>query len=177
MTLIIIHAYNVSIKSLKETRMKYIWAPWRIRYVRGAKQVGCFLCENPAQQKDAETYILYRGKYNFIIMNSFPYNPGHLLVAPYRHNGNVEELTVEERNEHFELIIKAVSVLRKALSPAGFNTGANLGRVAGAGLADHFHSHIVPRWNGDTNFVPVLSDVRIIPQALADTYEDLKKVF
>jgi ATP adenylyltransferase len=157
--------------------MKHIWAPWRIRYVRGEKQAGCFLCQNPAQQNDTETYILFRGKHNFIIMNSFPYNPGHLLVAPYRHNGLVEELTADERNEHFELVSRAIVALKKAFNPGGFNIGANLGRAAGAGVEDHFHSHIVPRWNGDTNFVPVLSDVRVLPQALADTYEDLRKLF
>jgi ATP adenylyltransferase len=157
--------------------MKYIWAPWRIRYVRGNKQAGCFLCQNPALENDAETYILFRGKYNFIVMNSFPYNPGHLLVAPYRHNGNVEDLSAEERNEHFELVSKSIVALKKALNPGGFNIGSNLGKVAGAGVEDHFHSHIVPRWNGDTNFVPVLSDVRIVPQALADSYKDLKKLF
>src|SRR3972149_5593610 len=136
--------------------MKYLWAPWRIGYVRGVKPEGCFLCQNPARQKDAETYILYRGKHNFIVMNSFPYNPGHLLVAPYRHIGNLEELTPVERGEHFELITRAVVALKKALNPGGFNFGANLGCVAGAGVEDHFHSHVVPRWNGDTNFVPVL---------------------
>jgi ATP adenylyltransferase len=106
-------------------------------------------------------------------LNSFPYNPGHLLVAPYRHNGLLEELTAAERNEHFEMVARAVKVLKKELNPGGLNIGANLGRVAGAGVEDHFHSHIVPRWNGDTNFVPVLSDVRVVPQALADTYDAL----
>ena len=153
--------------------MKYLWAPWRISYIRSEKPRGCFLCDKPSEDNDRENYILYRGVKNFILLNSYPYNPGHLLVAPYRHTGNMEELAEDERNEHFALVSRCISVLKKELDPEGLNIGANLGKVAGAGLADHFHSHIVPRWNGDTNFVPVLGDVRVVPQALADTYEAL----
>jgi ATP adenylyltransferase len=153
--------------------MKYIWAPWRIQYIKSEKPKGCFLCDYPDEDKDKEHYILFRGKKNFIILNSFPYNPAHLLVAPYRHTGNPEELSSEERNEHFEMVSRCIKVLKKELNPAGFNIGANLGKVAGAGLEDHFHTHIVPRWNGDTNFVSVLGDVRVVPQALADTYDAL----
>ena len=156
--------------------MKYIWAPWRIPYIRGEKPEGCFLCTKPAEDKDKENYILYRGKDNYILLNSYPYNPGHLLVAPFRHC-HLEELSGAERNEHFELVSRSIRVLKEELKPAGFNFGANLGKVAGAGLEDHFHSHIVPRWNGDTNFIPVLADIRIVPQALADTYEALRGKF
>ena len=157
--------------------MKYIWAPWRIQYIRGEKPEGCILCTKPAEDKDKANYLLYRGKKNFIIMNSYPYNPGHLLVAPYRHIGNLEELTAAERNEHFELVSRSIQVLKEVLKPGGLNIGANLGKVAGAGIADHFHSHIVPRWNGDNNFIPVLADVRIVPQALAETYATLRGKF
>jgi ATP adenylyltransferase len=153
--------------------MKFIWAPWRIQYIRSEKPKGCILCDKPAEEKDKENYILYRGAKNFIMLNAFPYNPGHLLVAPYRHAGSLIELTAAERNEHYELVSRSVKVLKEVINPAGFNIGANLGKVAGAGIDDHFHSHIVPRWNGDTNFVPVLADVRVVPQALADTYEAL----
>jgi ATP adenylyltransferase len=153
--------------------MKHIWAPWRIQYIQGEKQKGCFICEKAAENKDKENYILYRGVKNLILLNSFPYNPGHLLVAPYRHIGNIEDLTAEERNENFELVSRSIKVLKEISKPDGFNIGANLGKVAGAGLEGHFHSHIVPRWNGDTNFVPVLGDVRVVPQALADTYDAL----
>jgi ATP adenylyltransferase len=153
--------------------MKYLWAPWRIRYIRSEKPKGCILCDLPAQNKDKENYILFRGKKNFIMLNSFPYNPGHLMIAPFRHTGNLEDLTAEERNEHYELVCRCISVLKKELNPGGFNMGANLGGVAGAGVEDHFHSHVVPRWNGDTNYVPVLGDVRVVPQALADTYDAL----
>lgn len=157
--------------------MKYIWAPWRIQYIKSEKPKGCILCDKPAENKDRENYVLFRGKKNYIMLNAFPYNPGHLLIAPYRHIGNLEELTAEERNEHYELVCQCIRVLKKELNPGGFNMGANLGKVAGAGVEDHFHSHIVPRWNGDTNYVPVLGDVRVVSQALADTYDALQGKF
>jgi ATP adenylyltransferase len=153
--------------------MKHIWAPWRIEYIRLKHSPTCILCDKPKETKDKENYIVYRGKKNFIMLNSYPYNPGHLLIAPYRHIGNLEELTEAERNEHYELMSRSIVVLKKVFGPAGFNIGANLGKVAGAGIDDHFHSHIVPRWQGDNNYMPVLASVRIIPQALADTYESL----
>jgi ATP adenylyltransferase len=153
--------------------MKHIWAPWRIQYIRAEKPAGCILCDKPKEDKDIENYILYRGKKNFIMLNCYPYNPGHLLIAPYRHVGTPEELTEDERNEHFELICRSIVVLKAEFKPSGFNTGANIGKVAGAGIDDHFHSHIVPRWQGDTNYIPVLADIRIMPQALEDTYTTL----
>jgi ATP adenylyltransferase len=157
--------------------MKYIWAPWRIDYIKGEKPEGCILCDKPKEEKDAENYILYRGRNNFIMLNCYPYNPGHLLIAPYRHIDTPEALTAAERNEHFELISRSIAVLKRELKPAGFNTGSNLGKVAGAGIEDHFHSHIVPRWQGDTNYIPVLGDIRVVPQALADTYKALADKF
>jgi len=153
--------------------MEHIWAPWRIQYILEEKPGGCILCDKPKEDKDVQNYILYRGDKNFIIMNSYPYNPGHLLVAPYRHTPDLEELTEEERNEHFELVSRSIRVLKDVFQPGGFNIGANIGKVAGAGIDDHFHSHIVPRWQGDTNYVPVLADIRVVPQALADTYKAL----
>lgn len=157
--------------------MKHTWAPWRIEYIRMAKPQSCILCDKPKKKRDAQNYILYRGEKNFIMLNAYPYNPGHLLVAPYRHIGSLEELTESERNEHFTLVSRGIEVLKAQLKPAGFNIGANLGRVAGAGIDDHFHSHIVPRWQGDDNFMPVLADTKVIPQALEDTYQDLKGRF
>jgi len=157
--------------------MKYIWAPWRIEYIRAEKPAGCILCDLPAEKKDVKNYILYRGKLNFIMLNSYPYNPGHLLIAPYRHVDSLEKLTDSERNEHYKLVSRSIVVLREAFKPAGFNMGANLGRVAGAGIEDHFHSHIVPRWQGDTNYITVLADIRVVPQALADTYRILAGKF
>ncbi len=157
--------------------MKFIWAPWRIEYIRAEKPAGCILCDKPKEDRDKDNYILYRGKKNFIMLNSYPYNPGHLLIAPYRHIGTLEDLTEAERNEHYELMSRSIVVLKKVFKPAGFNIGANLGRVAGAGIEDHFHSHIVPRWQGDNNFMPVLGKVKVIPQALADTYATLAGKF
>jgi ATP adenylyltransferase len=157
--------------------MERIWAPWRIEYILMEKPEECILCEKPKEDKDTQNYILCRGDKNFIILNSYPYNPGHLMVAPYRHIGSLEELTEEERNEHFEMVGRSIKALKEAFNPSGFNIGANIGKVAGAGIADHFHSHIVPRWQGDTNFMTVLTDVRVLPQALAETYEILKGKF
>ena len=154
--------------------MERIWAPWRIQYIQMEKPEGCILCEKPKENKDVPNYILYRGDKNFVILNSYPYNPGHLMVAPYRHVASLEELTEEERQEHFEIVSRSVKVLRQVFKPGGFNIGINLGKAAGAGIEDHFHTHIVPRWQGDTNFMPVLADVRVLPEALADTYQKLK---
>jgi len=106
-------------------------------------------------------------------MNSFPYNPGHLMIAPYRHVANLEDLTDEERNEHFEIVSRSVRVLKQVFKSEGFNIGINLGRVAGAGIEDHFHTHIVPRWGGDTNFMPVIAEAKVLPEALAETYKKL----
>ena len=160
--------------------MESIWAPWRIRYIDQAKEgkaEGCFLCDKPKEDKDTGNYILHRGQKNFVILNSYPYNPGHLMVAPYRHVDSPEKLTDEERQEHYELVTKSLGVLREVFKPGGFNVGMNLGRVAGAGVDDHIHTHIVPRWGGDTNFMPVMADVRVLPEALAESYEKLKGKF
>lgn len=157
--------------------MERMWAPWRMQFIRMKKSKGCFLCDNPDKDDDVQNYILYRGSKNFVILNSYPYNPGHLMVAPYRHVASLEDLTEEERNEHFEIVNRCLKVLREEISPEGFNIGMNLGKASGAGIADHIHTHIVPRWQGDTNFIPVLTDVKVIPEALAETYERLKDKF
>jgi len=157
--------------------MEHIWAPWRIQYIQRKEPKGCILCEKPAEDDDAQNYILYRGSKNFIIMNTYPYNPGHLMVAPYRHIASLDELTEEERHEHFEVVSRVIKVLREAFHPGGFNIGVNIGKVAGTGVDDHVHTHIVPRWQGDTNFIGVLADTRVIPEALAETYQKLKDKF
>ena len=154
--------------------MERIWAPWRIQYIRQEKTEGCILCEKPRQNEDTPNYILYRGDKNYIILNIYPYNPGHLMVTPYRHVASLEELTEEERNEHFEIVSRCIRSLRQVFNPDGFNIGVNLGKVAGAGIVDHFHTHIVPRWQGDTNFMPVLSEIRVIPESLDKIYQQLK---
>ncbi|MBA7682013.1 AP-4-A phosphorylase [subsurface metagenome] len=157
--------------------MRQIWAPWRIEYIQMEKSAGCILCDKPKQNNDAANYILYRGSKNFIMLNSYPYNPGHLMTAPYRHIASLEELTDEERNEHFEIVSRGIKVLKEVFNPSGFNIGINMGKVAGAGIDDHFHTHTVPRWQGDTNFMPVISNIRVIPEALAETYKKLKEKF
>ena len=154
--------------------MEQIWAPWRMPYILQAEKGGCFLCEKPREEKDESNLILYRGKGNFIILNAFPYNPGHLMVAPYRHLGRLEDLTDVESEEHFSMIKLGVKLLTEVISPAGFNIGVNLGKVAGAGLDDHIHTHIVPRWQGDTNFMPAVATTKVLPEALAETYKKLK---
>jgi len=157
--------------------MEQIWAPWRMEYIRMAKPEGCILCEKPAQDCDVANYILHRGGKNFVIMNTYPYNPGPLLIAPYRHLGGLDDLNDEERNEHFVLVCRCLELLREKFHPDGFNVGINMGKVAGAGIDSHVHTHVVPRWQGDVNFMPVISDVRVVPEALAETFEKLKGGF
>ena len=153
--------------------MEYLWAPWRIEYIKKVKEEGCIFCQKPAEESDAANYILYRGQKNFIIMNSYPYNPGHLMIAPYRHVAGLDELSDEELGEHYKMVAQSTRILTQVFKPDGFNIGMNLGRIAGAGIDKHIHSHIVPRWAGDTNFIPVLADTRVINEALEETYQKL----
>jgi ATP adenylyltransferase len=154
--------------------MENLWAPWRAEYILRTEKVGCFLCQKPKENKDETNFILHRGQSNFIILNSFPYNPGHLLIAPYRHIGNPDALTAGEVEEHFSLLKLCLRLLTEVAKPAGFNIGMNLGKVSGAGLDDHLHTHVVPRWLGDTNFMAVISNTRVLPEALTATYKKLK---
>lgn len=152
--------------------MNKIFAPWRERFFR-EKREGCFFCENPKKNDDGKNFILVRGEKNFIIMNKYPYSSGHLMVAPFRHVTDIEELTAEEQAEHFEMVITAKKML-KVLNPDSFNIGMNLGKTAGAGF-EHIHTHVVPRWLGDTNFMPVIAETKVIPEALDSTYKKLKE--
>ena len=154
--------------------METLWAPWRIEYILSKKPQGCIFCTKPRDDNDLGNLILHRGKHHFIIMNAFPYNNGHMMVVPYRHTSTLDGWSTEERAEMMELADLGVTVLKRAMRPDGFNIGINMGQVAGAGIADHIHLHIVPRWNGDTNFMPVLSDTRVISEALTATFEKLK---
>jgi len=154
--------------------MEQLWAPWRVEYIRKTREIGCILCQKIKESNDEANLILCRGQNNFIILNAFPYNPGHLMVAPYRHTANLQDLTYEEVKEHFDLVRKGVELLKEVMKPDGFNVGLNLGKVAGAGIEEHLHTHIVPRWQGDTNFMPVLSDTRVISEAVTATYKKLK---
>jgi ATP adenylyltransferase len=160
--------------------MEYLEAPWRIEYIKKAiknEEPGCIMCLKPAAGDDAKNLVLYRGKHNFVMMNMYPYNGGHLMVAPLRHIAQMSLLTPEERHEHIDLVSQCIEILRQVFKPEGFNCGLNLGRIAGAGVDQHLHTHIVPRWAGDTNFMPVLADTRVINEALVDTYTRLKPYF
>jgi ATP adenylyltransferase len=160
--------------------MEYMWAPWRMEYIKqaaGHEEEGCILCDHPARKDDEKNLILYHGKYNYVMMNRYPYNAGHLMVAPERHCNALEGLTDAERDEHFLIVSRCVSILRETFHCDGFNVGLNLGRVAGAGVDQHIHTHIVPRWNGDTNFMPILADTKVINEAIGDTYKMLKPKF
>jgi ATP adenylyltransferase len=143
-------------------------------YIEGEPTGGCIFCEKPAANRDETHWILHRGKTAFTILNAFPYNNGHLMVAPFRHTADLESLEPEEQAEIFGLTQLCVALLRTAFRPDGYNIGMNLGTAAGAGVADHLHLHIVPRWNGDTNFMPVLADTRVLPDSLDNTWRKLR---
>ena len=153
--------------------MKNIWAPWRIDYITAPKNDGCFLCQYFSEDRDRENLILARGPLCAIVMNRYPYNAGHLLVLPYREVPDLAELTQEERHELMDLIVKAQEILTRALRPDGFNTGFNFGEAGGAGIPCHLHCHVVPRWNGDTNFMPVIGNTRVIPDSMNAMWERL----
>jgi ATP adenylyltransferase len=138
---------------------------------------GCFLCAKVKGNRDDESYILYRGELAFVVLNLYPYNPGHLMVAPYTHTGKIEELDTPASAFMWKLTTMVVDVLAAEYKPEGFNIGLNLGRAAGAGLVDHLHVHIVPRWAGDTNFMPVLGEAKVISEGLESTYKRLKPRF
>ncbi len=146
--------------------MKNIWAPWRIEYITGPKNNGCVFCDAPANN---DPLILKKGGLVYAIMNRFPYTAGHCLVLPRRHVGDLTDLTPDETGEIMAMAQDITLAMRKALRPDGFNIGCNIGASAGAGIAEHFHMHIVPRWTGDTNFMPVLDDVHIISEHILQT--------
>lgn len=154
--------------------MDRIWAPWRSVYVGGSHSEGCVFCEKLQSDDDEANLLLLRGDNTIVLMNLYPYNNGHLLIMPKRHVGDIEDLTGEEMSELFQMIQKMIRVLR-AFNPQGFNVGANIGRAAGAGVPGHFHIHVVPRWAGDTNFMPVIGDVRVISESLEETFKKLKE--
>lgn len=153
--------------------MERIWAPWRIEYLENDSVDGCIFCDKPAEDDDRANYLLYRGERAYIIMNRYPYSNGHLMVAPYVHVGRLARLDRSTRGEIMELTARCTEALARVAQPQGFNIGANIGKAAGAGFDEHFHMHIVPRWTGDTNFMAVVGDTRVIPESLDATYERL----
>jgi ATP adenylyltransferase len=156
-----------------------LWTPWRRAFIEGsaAASDACFLCTVPTQTDDKRNYLLYRGERVFTLLNLYPYNTGHLMVAPYAHTGDLANLDASIAQELMALTQRSVGVLRRAYQPDAFNVGMNLGRAAGAGVPDHLHVHVVPRWNGDTNFMPVLGDTKVLPETLDQTYERLAPLF
>jgi ATP adenylyltransferase len=151
-----------------------------MKYIRRFEERGdnsCIFCKGVQQNKDRENLILYRGRSCFIILNKYPYNTGHLMIAPYRHIGELEGLSEEELNELMRLTVLSVKILKREYRPSGLNIGVNIGRAAGAGIEDHIHLHIVPRWVGDTNFMPIISQTKIMPELPHETYDRLKKYF
>lgn len=157
--------------------METLWAPWRMVYVENAWPSSCIFCEAPSTRQDEKNFILYRGKSVFILMNLYPYNPGHIMIAPYRHLDDLQKLSAEEQLELIQAAARSTSLLRQTMNPDGFNLGINQGKSAGAGVEDHLHLHIVPRWNGDTNFMPIMAATKVIPEDLAATYRKLTPVF
>ena len=162
-------------------RLQRLWTPWRMSYIRGSqpKVDGCPFCVLPARgpEHDAESFIVHRGTSAYVILNAFPYNPGHCMVVPFRHVASLAELTTDETTEIAGLCRRATQALTASSGAAAFNIGMNLGAAAGAGIADHLHQHVVPRWSGDTNFMPVVGQTRVLPELLAETYERLVPAF
>ncbi|MCS6803098.1 MAG: HIT domain-containing protein [Chloroflexota bacterium] len=157
--------------------MERLWTPWRFAYVTAEAPKSCVLCEKWASDQDRDNLVLLRGERAFILLNLFPYNPGHLMVAPVAHIASLPALDPAARAEMFELASLATDVLSQVMKPNGFNLGMNLGRSAGAGIADHLHLHVVPRWEGDTNFMPLLANTRVLPETLPQTYDRLRPAF
>lgn len=157
--------------------MRHLWAPWRVGYFSQTPPSGCIFCVKPAEKRDEENLILYRGERAFVMLNAFPYNSGHLLIAPYRHVADLTQLDDTELLEMMHLAQRALQALERAFRPEGYNLGMNLGSVAGAGIIHHLHQHLVPRWGGDTNFMTVLGDCRVLPEMLAATYQRLREAW
>jgi ATP adenylyltransferase len=153
--------------------VKIIWAPWRLDYILGPKDKECIFCTKPRENDDKKNLILYRGRHNFVILNLFPYNNGHLMVVPYKHTNIIEGMDGDEAGEMMRLTQLAVAAVKEVFKPHGFNLGMNLEAAAGAGIDEHIHMHVVPRWNGDTNFMPVVGETRVMPQHIQSTYEAL----
>lgn len=157
--------------------MKPIWAPWRIDYILADKAPGCIFCDKVKDDKDRENGILLRGRHAFVMLNAYPYNPAHVMVSPYDHVDTLEQVGPEALKELMELTRLSEVAIRWAVRPDGFNVGINIGRAAGAGIEEHLHVHVLPRWGGDVNFMPAVAGVHVIPEALLVTYDKLKPEF
>ncbi len=154
-----------------------LWAPWRLEYIESDKTGECIFCAKPALEDDERSLIPYRGRRCFVMLNAFPYTNGHVMIAPYEHCAELQDLEAETASELMELTQLSLRALAGAYGPEGYNVGANLGAVAGAGVEHHVHMHVVPRWKGDTNFMPVVGDTRVLPQSLEDSFATVRDAF
>ena len=154
-----------------------LWAPWRIEYILGPKPDACVFCLPEGRDEDEERLVLHRGKRAFVIMNRYPYNNGHLLVCPFRHVSELTDLESAESHEIMDLVQRCSGILKQHFNCEGINVGLNLGKAAGAGIGEHLHFHLVPRWNGDSSFIAVMDDVRTVPQHIRETYAALRACF
>jgi ATP adenylyltransferase len=158
--------------------MKVLWAPWRMEYINSDnKEEGCIFCPGNDRSQDERRLILYVGEFSIVLMNKFPYINGHLLIAPLRHVNNLDALSADEKLDLINMVERSVSVLKETINPEGFNIGLNLGKIAGAGVEDHIHFHVVPRWSGDTNYMTIFGEVRVIPEHIQKTYNILSPFF
>jgi len=158
--------------------MDYLWSPWRYRYVaQQLPQQGCIFCAKVQSENDEENLVLYRGLNNYVLLNLFPYTSGHLMIAPYSHISQLSQADDATLTEMMALTRKAEQALQKAYNPEGINLGMNLGKSAGAGIADHIHMHVLPRWHADSNFMSVIAETRVLPELLTDSYHKLKPLF
>jgi ATP adenylyltransferase len=156
--------------------MDYLWSPWRMKYIEGnTKEEGCIFCNALAKPDGEENLVLMRGEHAFAILNRFPYTSGHLMVAPFAHQPTLEALDPPTRGEMMELVSSFLTVLRSVYAPQAFNVGANIGEVAGAGIPDHVHLHIVPRWAGDTSFLTTVGNARVLPESLEESYRRIRR--
>ena len=159
--------------------MKKMWAPWRLEYIKNAEKnsQSCIFCTKPVENKDKENLIVHKDTYCFVILNKYPYNNGHLMVVPFEHKSDLLQFSDAVLLNVQNVIQKAIAALTNTMEPHGFNIGVNMGRAAGAGIVDHLHYHLVPRWNGDTNYMPVLTDTKVVSEALDHTWEKLNNEF
>ena len=154
-----------------------MWAPWRLDYIRGPKGDSCIFCDAVEGDDDRASYVVHRGERCFVLLNAYPYNNGHVMVAPYKHCPSIEELEPAELAELMTLAQRSIAAIRAVYGADGFNLGINQGAIAGAGIEEHMHLHVVPRWSADTNFMPVIGDTRVLPQALDQSWEELSKAW
>ncbi len=157
--------------------MERLWTPWRRQYVSEDKTKGCFLCDKAREDNDRENFVLYRSSHCYALLNTFPYNAGHVMVAPYAHTGDFPALDPETGLDMWTVTQQVTNVLKMEYGPEGFNLGLNLGKAGGAGVVDHLHMHIVPRWVGDTNFMPLVGGTKVLPETLPETYARLRPHF